>query len=556
MFRNTILTLSASTLFLFTSCSKLKSLSADKFTVVPTPLEVKAGQVDATITTLFPEKYMQRNVVLTLVPELRSSDGSVVKGTSATFQGEKVLGNNPSVSYRLGGRFTIKTAFAYTPEMQKSDLYVTFNALQGNKKVNLNPVRIGYGVIATSELYKNILFEDGGCLAPDSFERVKKEKQEANIKFLVNQANLRKSELQSNSIHDFVRMLKKINSERESLILNNIEVKAYASPEGGFSFNDKLANKRQNTGEGYVKDQLKANKMSTPIDAGYTAQDWEGFQKLVQVSNIQDKDVILRVLSMYKDPQEREQQIRNMSEGFRELANGILPELRRARLVINYEVVGRSDDEIAEQYKKDPVKLSADELLYYATLVDDTKTEEVYQTAASLYDKDYRAFNNLATLELKKGNEIKAKSYLEQALRVNSKAPEALANLGLIDLMHGNLAQAEVQIANASGTNNTAYATAALAFAKGKYADAERDLADSNTNLAALAHLMNNNYAAAAQTLDEVKHKTAYTHYIHAIVAARRGNKFSATSHLEEALKLNPSLKTYADKDLELKIIK
>ena len=244
-------------------------------------------------------------------------------------------------------------------------------------------------------------------MAPDSFERVKKEKQEANIKFLVNQANLRKSELQSNSIHDFVRMLKKINSERESLILNNIEVKAYASPEGGFSFNDKLANKRQNTGEGYVKDQLKANKMSTAIDAGYTAQDWEGFQKLVQVSNIQDKDVILRVLSMYKDPQEREQQIRNMSEGFRELANGILPELRRARLVINYEVVGRSDDEIAEQYKKDPVKLSADELLYYATLVDGTKTEEVYQTAARLYDKDYRAFNNLATLELKKGNEIK-----------------------------------------------------------------------------------------------------------------------------------------------------
>ena len=502
MSRNAILTISVSTLFLFTSCSKLKSLSADKFTVVPTPLEVKAGQVDATITTLFPEKYMKRNVVLTLVPELRSSDGSVVKGASATFQGEKVFGNNPSVSYRLGGRFTIKTAFTYSPEMQKSDLYVTFNALKGNKKVNLNPVKIGYGVVATSELYKNILFEDGGCLAPDSFERVKKEKQEANIKFLVNQANLRKSELQSNSIYDFVRMLKKINSERESLILNNIEVKAYASPEGGFSFNDKLANKRQNTGEGYVKDQLKANKMSTAIDAGYTAQDWEGFQKLVQVSNVQDKDVILRVLSMYKDPQEREQQIRNMSEGFRELANGILP------------------------------------------------------TAARLYDKDYRAFNNLAIIELNKGNEIKAKSYLEQALRVNRKAPEALANLGLIDLMHGNLAQAELQIANASGTNNTAYATAALAFAKGKYADAERYLADSNTNLAALAQLMNNNYAAAAQTLDEVKHKTAYTHYIHSIVAARRGNKFSASSHLEEALKLNPSLKTYADKDLELKFIK
>ena len=145
-------------------------------------------------------------------------------------------------------------------------------------------------------------------------------------------------------------MLQQINAAREGLNLQNVEVLAYASPEGGFAFNDKLANKRQNTSEGYVKNQMKKTGVEGNIDAHYTAQDWDGFQKLVQASNIQDKDVILRVLNMYKDPQEREQQIRNMSEGFRERADGILPELRRARLIINNETIGRSDEQILVQF--------------------------------------------------------------------------------------------------------------------------------------------------------------------------------------------------------------
>lgn len=178
------------------------------------------------------------------------------------------------------------------------------------------------------------------CIAPDSFQRVKAQKQEANVKFLINQANLRKNELKNNSVQEFVKLLKKINADREGLNIKNVEVQAYASPEGGFSFNDKLANKRQDVSEDYVKQQLKNSKVNTDIDAHYTAQDWDGFQQLVQASNIQDKDVILRVLSMYKDPEQREQQIRNMSEGFRELADGILPQLRRSRMIINYETVG------------------------------------------------------------------------------------------------------------------------------------------------------------------------------------------------------------------------
>lgn len=551
-----ILLFSASSILFLSSCSKLGALSSNNFTVVPNPLETQAGKVDATITAVFPEKYMKRKAVVTVVPELRYGKGLVSTGVKNTFQGEKVKGNHQQVSYRLGGRYTLKTSFNYVPEMQQSDLYLAFEARKGKKVVKIPAVKVANGIIATSELYKQVIFVDGGCLAPDSFQRVREEKQEAGIKFLVNQANLRKSELQNNSIQEFVRMLKRINQDRERLNLRNVEVKAYASPEGGFAFNDKLANKRQATGETYVKGQLKANKISTGIDAGYTAQDWDGFQRLVQASNIQDKDVILRVLSMYKDPQERETQIRNMSEGFRELAFAILPELRRARLIINYETIGRSDDEITAQYKQDASKLTADELLYLATLVDENEQAKVYETTAKLYDKDYRAYNNLATLAIKKGDKETALRYLEQALRIDSNASEALANMGLLYLSEGNIEEAERNIARSANANTTQYAVGALALAKGNYADAEKILAEKESNLAALAQILNKNYAEAGKTLDAISSPSALTLYLHAISSARRGNKFAASSFLQDALSKDPSLKNYADKDLELSLLR
>ena len=557
MRKNLIFILSVCSVLAFTSCSKMGPLSASNFTVTPNPLETKGGQVPATINGAFPEKYMKKNAVVTVIPELRYGNGQVAKGAGSTFQGEKVLGNDQMISYRLGGRYTMKTAFDFVPAMQKSDMYLTFSARRGNKKINIPAVKVAEGVVATSELYKQLLLSDGGCIAPDSFQRVNARKQEANIKFLVNQANLRRSELKNNSVQEFVAMLKRINADREKLNIRNVEVQAYASPEGGFSFNDKLAGKRQNTSEAYVKSQLKQTGVATGIDAHYTAQDWDGFQKLVQASNIQDKDVILRVLSMYKDPEQREQQIRNMSEAFRELADGILPELRRSRLIINYETIGRSDEQIKTQYATDATKLGVEEMLYYATLEDNmAKKEEIYKRTAEYYDKDYRALNNLATLAFMKGDEMEATRYLERALRVNPQAPEALANLGIMELVNGNVKEAETSIAKALGEQNVNVAIGSLNLAKGNFAQAEKDFEDVNSNSAALAQLMNKNYAAAAATLDKVANPNALTDYLHAIVAARRGNKFAAESYLKEALKKDPSLKTYADNDLELSILR
>ncbi|WP_308240543.1 hypothetical protein [Prevotella sp.] len=557
MQKKNLFILSAASVLMMSSCSKLGALSADNFTVTPNPLETQAGQVPATINGTFPEKYMKKKAVVTVTPELRYADGQVAKGNSATFQGEKVMGNDQTISYKVGGRYTMKTAFNYVPDMQKSEMYLTFDARIGKKQQKVPAVKVANGVIATSELYKKTLASESGIIAPDTFQRVNEKKQEANIKFLINQANIRKSELKNNSVQEFVEMLKKINADREGFNIQNVEIQAYASPEGGVKLNDKLAGKRKNESEKYVKGTLKHNKVNADIDAHYTAQDWDGFQKLVAASNLQDKDVILRVLSMYEDPQEREQQIRNMSAGFRELADGILPELRRSRLIINYETIGRSDEQIEQQYKDDAAKLSADELLYLATF-DKTPAEQeaIYTKATQIYDKDYRVYNNLAALALAKGDKATAQKYAEKAASLGSDTPEAQANMGLLALVNGNVQDAERAISKSANSENVKAALGALNIAKGNYAQAEQYFGKTNSNTAALAQLLNKNYAAAAKTLDKVQNPNAMTDYLHAVVAARRGNKFAASSYLKEALQKDPSLKQYAENDLELSLLK
>lgn len=556
MKKNLILFLSAASVIALSSCSsKLGELSADNFNVTPNPLESRGGQVAVTINGTFPEKYMKKKAMVTVIPELRYGNGQAAQGQAAKFQGEKVEGNDQTIAYKAGGNYTMKSNFKYVPEMQKSDLYMTFDAYVGKKKkkVEIPAVKVAEGVIATSELYKNTLAGSGACIAPDTFQRVRDQRQAAQIKFLINQANLRKSELKNNSVKEFVELLKKINADKEGLNIKNVEVLAYASPDGGFDFNDKLASKRQDVSVDYAKKQLKNAKVQSDVTGKYTAQDWEGFQQLVQASDIQDKDVILRVLSMYQDPEEREQQIRNMSAGFRELADGILPELRRSRLIINYETIGRSDEQIKEQYKADATKLSVDELLYSATLEDNVDAQEaIYKKTIEVYPNDYRAYNNVAAIEFAKGNDAEAKNYLAKAQSINGNAAETNANLGLMALKNGNVSEAENYIAKANGAGDYNKVLGTLNLAKGDYATAEQNLNGINCNTTALAQILNKNYAGAANTLNSIKNKDAMTDYLQAILNARQGNDSAASSYLKSALQKDPSLATYANNDLEL----
>ena len=538
-------------MMILSSCSKLGALSSDNFKVDPNPLETTAGQVPATINGMFPEKYMKKKATVTVIPELRYGNGQAVQGTGATFQGEKVQGNNQTISYKVGGNYTMKTNFKYVPEMQKSELYLTFDAYIGSKKVDVPAVKVADGIVATSELSGRTVKSAQASVAQDAYQRIIEHKQEANIKFLIQQATLRKSELKNNSVKEFVEMLKKINADKEGLNLKNVEVSAYASPDGGLKLNDKLAAQRQDNTEKFVNKTLKNTKVEAPVDAKYTAQDWEGFQELVKVSDIQDKDVILRVLSMYKDPEEREQQIKNMSAVFRELADGILPELRRARLTLNYEVIGRSDAQIVEQFGNDASQLSNEELIYGATLVNDAQKEAFYKKAAELYN-DARAYNNLATLAFAKGDLSAAKNYAQKAQSVDGSNAESNANLGLIALAEGNVRDAENYIAKAANAFGLSEIVGNLNLMKGNYAQAEQDFANINSNSAALAQILNKNYNAATSTLNNIKNGDATTEYLKAILNARLGNNSAAATALKAAVSKDSSYAKYAENDLEL----
>ena len=549
-----LIVLSAAALVLLTtSCSKLKALSADNFNVVPNPLETQQGTVPATINGVFPEKYMKKKAVVTVMPELRYADGQVAQGQSVTFQGEKVQGNEQTISYLVGGRYTMKSTFAYL-DCNKADMYLKFDARIGKKVQKVPEVKVAEGIIATSELYKKTLTSAQAAIATDAFQRINAQKQEASVKFLIQQATLRKSELKNNSVQEFVRLLQQINNDRESLNLKDVEVSAYASPDGGFDLNDKLAAQRQKNTQQYVEKELKnANLTDATVDAKYTAEDWDGFQELVKASNIQDKDVILRVLSMYKDPQEREQQIKNISAAFRELADGILPQLRRSRMIINYETVGRSDAQINSQFAQDPGQLSVEELLYAATLTESAdQQEKIFKTTTQVYPSDARAFNNLAALAYAKGNLQEAQQWVEKAQKVNANLAETNANLGMLALANGNIDAAQNYIAKATGANGLAEVLGNLHLAQGNYAQAEQDFEKVYSNSAALAQIMNKNYASAAVTLKYVKNPDATTDYLKAILSARMGNVADAAEALRAAVAKDPSYAKYAATDLEL----
>ena len=533
---------------LFSSCSKkMGELSADYFTVTPQVLEAVGGKVPATINGKFPEKYFNKKAVVEVTPVLKWNGGEA-KGQPATFQGEKVEGNDQTISYKMGGSYTMKTSFDYVPEMAKSELYLEFKATIGKKVVTIPAVKVADGVISTSELVNNTLGNANPALGEDAFQRIIKEKHDANIMFLIQQANIRSSELKT--AKEFNKEVANVN-EAANKKISNIEVSAYASPDGGVSLNTTLAENREGNTTKMLSKDLKKAKIDAPIDAKYTAQDWEGFQELVSKSNIQDKELILRVLSMYQDPAQREQEIKNISSVYKTLADEILPQLRRSRLTLNYEIIGKSDEEIAKLASSNPSELNVEELLYAATLTNDpAKQEAIYTQATKQFPNDYRAFNNLGKLAYQAGNVDKAESYLKKAASVNA-SPEVNMNLGLISLIKGDKAAAETYFGKAAGTKELGESMGNLYIAQGQYERAVNSFGDSKTNSAALAQILAKDYNKAKNTLANVERPDAYTDYLMAVLGARTNNSSMVTSSLKSAVAKDPSLAKKAATDLE-----
>ena len=531
------------------SCGKMGELSSDYFTTNPEVLEAVAGKVPVTINGKFPEKYMKKNATVEVTPVLKWNGGEA-KSQPAIFQGEKVEGNGQTISYKLGGNYTMKASFDYIPEMAKSELFLNFKITRGGKTYTIPAVKIADGVIATSEL--PTIASSNASYANDAFQRIIKQAQEANIMFLIQQANLRNSQLTSAEMKEFHKKVAEVNADTKNYKLNNIEVSAYASPDGGVKLNTGLAEDREANAEKYLNRQLKKAKIETNVDAKYTAQDWEGFQELVAKSNLQDKDLILRVLSMYQDPEQRENEIKNISSVYKTLADEILPQLRRARLTANYDIIGRSDEEINEAFDTDAKVLSVEELLYAATLTNDkARQEAIFTKTTQLFPNDFRAYNNLGEMAFAAGDVAKAESYFKQAAAKNANAPEVNANLGLCELVKNNVAAAETFLGKATGANAANEALGNLYIKQGQYQRAVNAFGDAKTNSAAQAQILAKDYNKAKATLQAVENKDAMTDYLMAIVGARTNNESLVSSSLKSAIAKDASLAKTAANDRE-----
>ena len=535
----------------FTGCGKkMNQFRADYFSVNPNPLEVVGEKVPATVTGKIPGKFFVKNAEVTVTPYLEFN-GTEIASTPYTFQGEKVRGNNPVISYDGGGTVTIPVSYNYNPEMIKSNLSLAFTVRQGGKQYALPRVKVADGVVATAALADAATVSP--AIAPDKFQRIINEKFDADIKFLINQANIRDGQLRTAEMNNLHQEIAEANEDNRREI-KEINITSYASPDGGVELNTRLAENREKNTKSYVQNKLKKDNISEfgELTANFTPQYWEGFQRLVAASNIQDKELILSVLSMYKDPEQREREIRNLSSVFDQLAEEILPQLRYSRITASIDVIGKSDEEIMNIYSLNPKALSVDEILYAATLTDNNdKRLQIYDTAIELYPKDYRAYNNLGMCQYIDQDYEAAEANFAQAARLAPESGEAQMNLGLVSLLNKNYKEATAKFGNAAGVPALGDALGVYYMKQGDYNSAIRAFGDSKTNNAALAQILNKDYSKAKNTLSGVVYPNATTFYITAILGARTNNEKMVMNNLRQAIKLDNTLAAKAQNDLE-----
>ena len=533
---------------LSTSCSsKLKPLAQNNFNVSPSPMETVGNQVPVTINGTFPEKWFHKNGIVTITPILKYGDKELA-GTPYSFQGENIAGNRTTISNRNGGNFTMSSTFPYNPEMISSELFLRFDGKIKNKQSLLPDLKVADGVIATSALAD--VRTTTPSVAPDGFQRIIKEAQEASIMFVIQQANLRTSELNKRDLTDWKRRVEEaFNDPRQNI---NVEVSAYASPDGGLSLNEQLAAKREQNTSSYLEEELKKRNIETDVYARYTAEDWEGFRQLVSASDLQDKELILRVLEMYPDSETREREIKNISYVFEDLATTILPQLRRSRIVANIEIVGKSDEEIMTAWNNNPKELSVEELLYASSLTDDEKVKErIYQYVTANFSNDYRGWNNIGTMFYKQGDYTKALQAFNRAAQVNPSAPEVNMNKALLAIMENKSDEANELLGRSAGAAGLDEAMGIYSLLQGNYNQAVDAYGNTVSNNAGLAHLLVRDYNKAKQTLEAVEQHDATTAYLLAIIASRTNNFNEVVSNLRTAIAHDPAMATKALKDLE-----
>jgi len=530
-----------------------KAIEELNLSMDPEPLIMQGSEVALSLSGTFPEKYFAKKAIIEATPVLVWDGGEAAFKTQG-FQGEDAAGNYMVVPFKSAKSFDYSASVPYQEGMEDgARLELRISGTMGSKSMDFTPVVLGDGVITTPNWVQS---DDRFVMGKDDFQRVVSYTQEAEINYDYNRSTVRSAELRDDDMKEMKEFLS-FAADHDSVMLKGTAVSAYASPEGEITLNEDLALERAESANAAVAKLLKRAKIDT--EDGFfgnnpKGEDWEGFQSLMRASNIEDKDLILRVLSMYNDKNRREEEIKNIAKTYQEIEKEILPALRRSMVTLRYDIEGYSDEELKGLAMSNPDTLTVEEVLYAATLFESNEDKlKVYEAASRVHSGDWRAPNNegVCLMEMGKLNQA-ADRFMAADERGDS--PIINNNLGAVARMKGNLSDAKRMFSSASGAGDALkYNKAILAIQEGNYSQAVSNFSGENTVNAALAKLLNGDANGAKTILNNSGDESAVAHYVLAIANARLGNSAEAKQHRDMAVQKDASLSGKASSDLEFR---
>ena len=536
----------------------VKKQATFSYDAKPNPLEMHGDSVGFSVTGKYPAKIFAKKATVTLTPVVKYAGGEKAM-KPIVLVGEKATNPGQKISYEKGGAFSYTSEkFAYEPGMKVATLELRAQGTVKKKTKDFTAVKLADGTIITPLLVRN---DEKGIYAKDAFVKSTPVNQTANVYYLVNKSDVRSSELKSDEVKNLDKFITE-NINNPWYEFKDINVSAYASPDGELSLNENLAKDRAKSGSKALMNEFKKNKNKDQKfgkeEANYvtqtTAEDWAGFKSLMEGSAIADKDLILRVLTMYTDGDQREKEIKNLSKTYTEVADKILPKLRRSVLTVNINKKSRTDEQITKLTTTFPDSLSVEEMLYGATLTNDVNTKiAIYTTAEKKYASDWRTSNNLGVALLMNNKVAEAGEAFKRAEATANGNPIVMNHLGIIAAKAGDRKKAMEYYDKANGAGSEVnYNKGIMNVRDGKYADAVSNFADNKGFNKALAELLNGNAGAVVATIDASNEKEmALSAYIKAVAAARNNNAAEVINNLKTAIEKDGSLKAAAKDDAE-----
>ena len=564
MQNNTIKLLSvvAGSAILLTSCDGLGKMvkKQDLIThdVTPKPLEEKADSVAFTISGKYPAKVFAKKATVTITPVIKFNSGGEKALEPIVLLGEKAVGNGQKIPFATGGTYTKAFNTAYEPGMKNAKLEIRAKGAVKKKEKEFKGVPIADGTIITPLLVRN---DEKGIFAKDAFVKTAPANQVTHIYYTINQSNVRAEEMKSEEMKTISKFIME-NLHNTWYDFKGIDVSAYASPDGETDKNEHLAQDRAKTATDAMVGTFKKHenkkitfgKTKEQYKTVTTREDWEGFKAAMQASNMKDKDLVLRVLTMYSDPEQRRKEIKNLAATYKELADQILPKLRRAEITIMVDKKSRTDEMISRLALSNPDSLSIEELLYGATLTNDLNTKlSIYQAAEKQYGTDWRSSNNLGVAYLMNNKVDDAKAAFDRASKNANGNAIVMNNTGIIYSKQGDRKTAMDYYNKASGAGDEVnYNKGILNIRDGKYTDAVTNFGNYKGFNLALAQLLNGNPESVAGTIDASNEKDmAMSFYLKAIASSRKGDATGGLAFLKTAIEKDASLKAAAKDDCE-----